>query len=837
MTQTSGNRYGDITASGQARLHLGDVRNNYSYHYSIHKRKSDETLREDERNRVLLTAAAEGQTARLRHLLRMGVDLDHSDELGLTALHHASLSGFDDTVEILLDAGANVNDNSHDCGTPLHLATLMARKTVVGLLLKYRARVDIGSRLLGTSMHCAHHNGDTTILDMLKSANAREDLRAVVLPSLMESITLEGDLIPQALVCRLWQRDEEDSKSSKLGYLTLWCLPSHLAVVKDHLLVLDSPRLIQSHCHGTLISEISEQFSQRLCASNNTLDVTCLAILFNQHLLLSELRKSRAIEISSESERHARHMAIRIGHSLCLEAFLIHRGTKKLNCLEEKEEIDLAISSAERTGDKACLQMLLRWYAQLDGDALKTLTLRIMSLGYMDVLDCVLDRWRLPTALSAHYELTLGAAGLASEECLSKLITSGLDIDEPSSQSAKRRTPLMDAVVSGNEGLVLRLLNSGASMDLQDRNGDTALLLAVHKALQGPARFCLGHDAAQHLVGEEADDISSSVSYEGFLSLVSFLVENGASVDRQNIHGDTALIQAVRQNNVPIMTLLLSRGPLLDLRDEDGDPALVSAARRGHSEAASLLLDHGVSLDQRNVHGQTALLTAVRENNMQVMAIILRRDPSLDLQDEYGNTALLLAAHKGLKDLVIDLVRRGASVDLQNRAGGTPLLAAIRRDYDYRSGKRPVPSGSCQWMVAFLLDHGASATLRDNYFMDPLEACLYLEEDPRERGLCLELVLDALESIDQSLRTPLHCYFNELRQSNMGSSEAHGLKVASSHLSQRIKHQLARIEICDGLTNYGPSTLLPKPSVRSEFLRSWSLVDKFKKRISIRNSI
>lgn len=131
MADDSRRTYGDTTASGQARLHLGDVRNNYSYTYNLRTRRSDDTLREDDRNKVLLTAAAECQAPRVRHLVHLGADLDHSDELGLTALHHACLSGCDDTAQILLDAGADVNATSLSCGTPLHLATLKTRKSLV----------------------------------------------------------------------------------------------------------------------------------------------------------------------------------------------------------------------------------------------------------------------------------------------------------------------------------------------------------------------------------------------------------------------------------------------------------------------------------------------------------------------------------------------------------------------------------------------------------------------------------------------------------------------------------------------------------------------------------
>ena len=104
---------------------------------------------------MLLKAAAEGQKPRVNYLInRLGVDIDHSDELGYTALHHAALSGFEDIVETLLEAGIDVNAQSVQFGTPLHLAAAKSRTAVVDLLIRYRADVNVLSKV-GSPLNCA----------------------------------------------------------------------------------------------------------------------------------------------------------------------------------------------------------------------------------------------------------------------------------------------------------------------------------------------------------------------------------------------------------------------------------------------------------------------------------------------------------------------------------------------------------------------------------------------------------------------------------------------------------------------------------------------------------
>lgn len=158
-----------------------------SYKYTIRKRKSDDTLREDQRNVALLTAAANGHTPRVSYLIHLGTDLDYSDQYGFTALHHAALSGFDDTVETLLLAGSDVGSVSLDCGTPMHLAALKSRSQVMELLFRFRANASAGSRLLGTPLHCACYSGDIEAVRVLLRHEADPSAQSLIEFSLLDT--------------------------------------------------------------------------------------------------------------------------------------------------------------------------------------------------------------------------------------------------------------------------------------------------------------------------------------------------------------------------------------------------------------------------------------------------------------------------------------------------------------------------------------------------------------------------------------------------------------------------------------------------------------------------
>jgi ankyrin repeat protein len=89
---------------------------------------------------------------------------------GMGALHHASIAGYKDVVDLLLQAGADPNLKATVkvlSRTPLHAAVLMGRKEVAQALIKAGAKADIKD------------TQGKTALDLAKDAK-KEDLVALL---------------------------------------------------------------------------------------------------------------------------------------------------------------------------------------------------------------------------------------------------------------------------------------------------------------------------------------------------------------------------------------------------------------------------------------------------------------------------------------------------------------------------------------------------------------------------------------------------------------------------------------------------------------------------------
>ncbi|XP_063796639.1 ankyrin repeat domain-containing protein 54 [Pseudophryne corroboree] len=105
--------------------------------------------------RKLREAANGNDLDTVQRLLDEGADPCAADDKGRTALHFASCNGNDQIVHLLLDHGADPNQRDGLGNTPLHLAACTSHVPVITTLLQGGARVDALDRAGRTPLHLA----------------------------------------------------------------------------------------------------------------------------------------------------------------------------------------------------------------------------------------------------------------------------------------------------------------------------------------------------------------------------------------------------------------------------------------------------------------------------------------------------------------------------------------------------------------------------------------------------------------------------------------------------------------------------------------------------------
>lgn len=194
---------------------------------------------------------------------------------------------------------------------------------------------------------------------------------------------------------------------------------------------------------------------------------------------------------------------------------------------------------------------------------------------------------------------------------------------------------------------------------------------------------------------------------KGWIDAVKVLLDAGARVDVISKKGMGIGFAVARSGNVECLDLLLSAGLDILVRDEWGRTALMVAT---HPQMVEKLVSAGLSVHDTDHEGRGALHRLVSEQNALLPASVdtlLSLGANIDLRDSQGNTPLMSTAHPWM---IAGLLDRGASVSAVNKCGENVLHRLFRSRYIVQEDT-----------ITRLLDKGADPAHKDEAGVSPIE--------------------------------------------------------------------------------------------------------------------
>ena len=321
-------------------------------------------------------------------------------------------------------------------------------------------------------------------------------------------------------------------------------------------------------------------------------------------------------------------------------------------------------------------------------------------------------------------------------EIVKLLLEKGADAN---AKNKNGETLLHRAVGEGHLVVVKLLLEKGADIHAKDSSDSTPLHMRVGRRMRESIVF----GAPLHAVKEYKE--------EEYMEVVKLLLEKGANVNVQDIHGRTPLYWAAQNGYTEIVKLLLEKGADVNARDNDGNTPLHWAVGACDLEIVKLLLEKGANENHQDNNSITPLHSAVKTGNIELIKLLLEKGANLEnspittissskiltnehieieklllkkginvyIKDNDGNTTLSLAAQQGDFESVKLLISKGANINPKieqaqsssrptalfsfttslNKLLTTPLHEAVRGNYTE--------------IAEFLLNHGADVHAKD----------------------------------------------------------------------------------------------------------------------------
>lgn len=178
--------------------------------------------------------------------------------------------------------------------------------------------------------------------------------------------------------------------------------------------------------------------------------------------------------------------------------------------------------------------------------------------------------------------------------------------------------PLIHATARNNCDIVQTLLNAGANIHIRRENGDTPILVACIENNMEMIGILLNAGADVNDINLDGYNTLNTTTQCGCsqqtVHIARILLKLGVDVNHASDDGCTALhevcfpeTESEKAISLELMRMLLDNGANINAQDEHGDTALIQCAREGFTDGVKLLLEYKADMSLTDKEGKTAL--------------------------------------------------------------------------------------------------------------------------------------------------------------------------------------------------------------------------------------
>ena len=297
---------------------------------------------------------------------------------------------------------------------------------------------------------------------------------------------------------------------------------------------------------------------------------------------------------------------------------------------------------------------------------------------------------------------------------------------------------------SGNPQQISRILDQRSPLDARNRDGDTALHIAVRLNQRENGEFLISRGASIFALNGIGDSplyvaLSSTPMREWMInpktltatdglgntilhyaaqwnldSAVPVIIRSGLSVETVNATGQTPVFMALRTDFISTIRIFTEFNANINARDNQGNSVLHAAVWWDAINCATFLISSGAEINAHSLNGNTPLHDAVALGVSDIETLLIQRSADLEVRNIDGNTPLMEAVRLVMIPSVIKLLANGADSSTRNTRGDTPLHIAVSLDNNE--------------LVNILLQRGTSIHARNTRNRTPFQTSISVSQ-------------------------------------------------------------------------------------------------------------
>ncbi|XP_048255824.1 serine/threonine-protein phosphatase 6 regulatory ankyrin repeat subunit C-like isoform X3 [Haliotis rufescens] len=617
----------------------------------------------------------------VQYLIEKGANVNAEDNNQVTPLHVAVEHAKHETVLYLIEKGANVNAENNNQVTPLHVAVEHAKHETVHYLIEKGASVKSEDNNQVTPLHVAvaHAKHETVLYLIDKGANVNaEDINQVT------PLHVAVEHAKHETVLYLIEKGA-NVNAEDINQVT----PLHVAV--------------EHAKHETVLYLIEKGANVNAENKNQVTPLHVAAEHAKHETVLYLIEKGASVKSEDNNQVTPLHVAVE------------HAKHETVHYLIEK---GASVTARGRLG-------------------VTPLHVAVEHAKHETVLYLIEKGARVNASGRFGATPLHAAVKLAKHETAQYLIEKGANVN---AEDKNQVTPLHVAVKLAKHETVQYLIEKGANVNAEDNTQVT------------PLHFAVEH--AQH-------------------ETVLYLIEKGANVNAEDKNQVTPLHFAVEHAQHETVLYLIEKGANVNAEDKNQVTPLHVAVKLTKHETAQYLIEKGANVNAEDKNQVTPLHVAVEHAKHETVQYLIQKRARVNAEDNNQVTPLHVAVKHAKHETVQYLIEKGASLTATGRFGVTPLHSAVELAkletalYLIEKGARLTATGRCgvtplhvavvhakHKTVQYLIEKGANVNAEDINQVTPLHFAVELAKHKTVQYLIEKGANVNAEDINQV--TPLH---------------------------------------------------------------------------------